>query len=63
MMLNNIKLYLSNYNDNIYKLRDSYSYYTRGFNTIKLVLTPEEIAEILKIEDTGIYTIVKKEKE
>lgn len=63
MMLNNIKLYLSNYNDNIYKLRDSYSYYTRGFNTIKLVLTPEEIAEILKIEDTGIYTIVKKKKE
>ena len=62
MMLNNIKSYLSNYNENIYKLRDAYSYYARGFNTIKLVLTPEEEAEILKIEDTGIYTIVKKEQ-
>ena len=36
--------------------------FDEAFNTLKLILTPEEIIEILKIEDTGIYTIVKKKR-
>ena len=62
MYLKRIKSLIENYNNECVKLTDNYSYYSRAFNTLKLILTPEEITEILKIEDTGIYTIVKKKR-
>ena len=63
MYLKRIKSLIENYNDECVKLTGNYSYYSRAFRTLKLILTPEEIAEILKIEDSRIYTIVKKKKE
>ena len=63
MYLKRIKQLIENYNDECVKLTSDYSYYSRAFRTLKLILTPEEVTEILKIEDTGIYTIVKKKKE
>ena len=63
MYLKRVKSLIENYNDECVKLTSNYSYYSRAFRTLKLILTPEELTEILKIEDTGIYTIVKKKKE
>ena len=63
MYLKRVKSLIENYNDECIKITSNYSYYSRAFRTLKLILTPEEVTEILKIEDTGIYTIVKKKKE
>ena len=58
MYLKRIKSLIENYNNECVKLTDNYSYYSRAFNTLKLILTPEEITEILnkKVE------LIKKDK-